>query len=294
MSDLKRIAAEEGNRSYNYSAFDTPGNPEIELGISGATVAGILESAGIAKTDIEDTDVIHFMAIDGHSKELIGKQLFKEERYYYPNISGNINWARGTMNPKAEEDKIKVPTIIRLDGLTYADNKMYIGQVRANEQNRSLYVNKMSNGGIINVEDTDAAKCKAVNGVSPQNSIPVPLGAEVTIERTLGYLEKNLNQYEKIYYTLDGTGNYALAPSLFHNWLDFSLFVQIIGMLWIGNILWPELYSKDLAKNGENQTLKIWYTVNTSILASQNIRIGYEYAGSFNMLHNIDLSNSKR
>ena len=44
-------------------------------------------------------------------------------------------------------------------------------------------------------------------------------------------------------------GSYALAPGLFHNWVGFPMFVQIIGMLWIGSVLWHDEYSGILIKH---------------------------------------------
>lgn len=43
------------------------------------------------------------------------------------------------------------------------------------------------------------------------------------------------------------SGSFALAPGLFHNWVGFPMFVQIVGMLWIGSVLWQDEYSGILA-----------------------------------------------
>ena len=38
-------------------------------------------------------------------------------------------------------------------------------------------------------------------------------------------------------------GKYIVSPALFHNWLGFSMFAQVIGMVWMGYIFYPQLYS---------------------------------------------------
>lgn len=205
MAELEQIAQQEGDQVYSYSAFNTYGNPRINSNISGATVEGILAAAGIDKTDLDDAATVLFMASDGYNKSLTAAQLFKEDRYYYPHIQGNVNWEAGTMNAQAEADKTKVPAIIHFSNSDAKENKLYFGQVRANEQNMPWYVGKMPNGGIIDVRDTKAVKCKAVTSVSPGGGNPAPLDAEITIDRALSDAEKDLNRYEKIYYTLDGT-----------------------------------------------------------------------------------------
>ena len=41
-------------------------------------------------------------------------------------------------------------------------------------------------------------------------------------------------------------GHYALSPGLYHNWIGFPMFVQTIGLLWLGRQVWPSVYNYDL------------------------------------------------
>jgi iron complex transport system substrate-binding protein len=44
-------------------------------------------------------------------------------------------------------------------------------------------------------------------------------------------------------------GNYAVAPALYHSWFGpLSLFPQTIGLLWLGNLLWPDIYNYDMVQ----------------------------------------------
>lgn len=53
-------------------------------------------------------------------------------------------------------------------------------------------------------------------------------------------------------------GSFALAPGLFHNWIGFPMFVQIIGMLWIGSVLWQDDYY-DILGNGVKEFYQLFY-----------------------------------
>jgi iron complex transport system substrate-binding protein len=41
---------------------------------------------------------------------------------------------------------------------------------------------------------------------------------------------------------------FVVAPGLFHNWEGSLLLAQSIGMLWLANFIWPEVYDFDLKK----------------------------------------------
>ena len=43
-------------------------------------------------------------------------------------------------------------------------------------------------------------------------------------------------------------GNYAVAPILFHSWLNSPLLIQIIGLPWLGKLIWPSVYDYNLVE----------------------------------------------
>lgn len=44
-------------------------------------------------------------------------------------------------------------------------------------------------------------------------------------------------------------GKYAVAPALYHSWFGGTpLFPQIIGLYWLGNLLWPNIYNFDMVR----------------------------------------------
>lgn len=46
-------------------------------------------------------------------------------------------------------------------------------------------------------------------------------------------------------------GRYATAPALFHSWFNSPLLTQIIGLPWVGNLIWPSIYDYDMIKTAQ-------------------------------------------
>ncbi|MDD6190109.1 MAG: fibronectin type III domain-containing protein [Firmicutes bacterium] len=202
VDDLEKIAAEEGNKSYNFSAWNTFPSFDKYENIQGPTVDGILKSAGLTEKDIRDTGTITFTGSDGYARALTGKQ-FYEYRYYYPN-GGLSEHESGTVPDAAYDGSKKVPAVISLDdSLEENKNKtLYVGQVAPNEENNPLFVKKMVGGGVINVSTAEAPRCGSivVDDKTPSSSLQKE-GTEITISPAAG--SKIDMNYDKIYYTFE-------------------------------------------------------------------------------------------
>lgn len=193
VDDLKNIAAEEGNKSYNFSAWNTFPSFDKYENIHGPTVDGILKSAGLT---VRDTGTITFTGSDGYAQALTGKQ-FYEDRYYYPN-GGLSEHESGTVPDAAYKPKEEVPAVISLTG----EKTLYVGQVAPNEENNPLFVKKMVGGGVINVSTAEAPRCGSivVDDKTPSSSLQKE-GTEITISPAAG--SKIDMDYDKIYYTFE-------------------------------------------------------------------------------------------
>ena len=58
-------------------------------------------------------------------------------------------------------------------------------------------------------------------------------------------------------------GSYAVTPALYHNWFGSPpLFPQTIGLMWLGNLMWPSVYDYDMvAKTKEFYNLFFNYSL---------------------------------
>lgn len=199
VDDLEKIADEEENKSYNFSAWNTYPSFSKYENIQGPTVDGILKSAGVT---VRDTGTITFTGSDGYARALTGKQ-FYEDRYYYPN-GGLSEHESGTVPEAAYERRDKVPAVISLDdSLEENKNKtLYVGQVAPNEENNPLFVKKMVGGGVINVSTAEAPRCGSivVDDKMPSSSLQKE-GTAITISPAAD--SKIDMDYDKIYYTFE-------------------------------------------------------------------------------------------
>ena len=191
MEELETIATEEGNITYNYSAWNTYPTFNTYKDIKGPTVNGILNAAGIKK--VNDTNTISFEG-NNYKMSLTGSQL-NEDRYYYPNAV-LVNQQDGIMEKDSFEGKAAVPAVISLMG----DTCLYVGQVAPNEENNPLFVKYIAKGGTIDISTKAAEQCGAVVVDQPALSLQKD-GATITVAKAEG---SNIHwEYDKIYYTFD-------------------------------------------------------------------------------------------
>lgn len=193
VDDLEKIADEEGNKSYNFSAWNTYPSFSKYENIQGPTVDGILKSAELT---VRNTGTITFTSSDGYAQALTGKQ-FYEDRYYYPN-GGLSEHESGTVPGAAYKPKEEVPTVISLTG----EKTLYVGQVAPNEENHPLFVKNMVGGGVINVSTAEAPRCGSivVDDKTPSSSLQKE-GTAITISPAAD--SKIDMTYDKIYYTFE-------------------------------------------------------------------------------------------
>lgn len=201
LDDLQSIAAEEGNKSYSYSAWNVYPTFSTESGISGATVRGILEAAGVydslkdtgTVTFYSDDDPVHY--VDSYHMSLTGSQL-REDRFYYPN-GGLTDHAAGIIPEDAYDGAEPVPAVIETNN-TF---RLLVGQTEPNEENNPLFVKYMAKGGLIVVSDETAPRCDRVEVSLPNMSL-ADEGDELAISNVSG---SSNTDYDKICFTFDSS-----------------------------------------------------------------------------------------
>lgn len=187
MEELQQIAADEGNKSYTFSAWNTYPTFNEKKNINGPTIDGILEEAGI-RGDVTDTGTVIFS--DGAYKvSLTGMQLFGETRYYYPK-GGLVDQINGVIPEAAYQNAVEVEAVLYLSG-GEDENVLYFGQVAPNEENLPAFVKYVSS---IEVSTATAPKCPSVEPDPADGSDCLP-GQEIVLNKRPG-------STEYIYYTM--------------------------------------------------------------------------------------------
>ena len=203
LEDLERIAAEEGNKTYSYSAWNVYPTFSIEPDVAGATVEGILDEAGVLDS-LNDTGTVTFYSDDdpasyedSYHMSLTGKQL-REDRFFFPN--GNLtDHAKGLVPQDAYDGAEPVPAIIE----TGNEYRLYVGQTAPNEENNPLFVKNMANGGLIAVSNKTAPQCEKITVSLPNMSL-ADEGDEITISNIS---DANSADYDKICFTFDSNSS---------------------------------------------------------------------------------------
>jgi len=196
LEDLQQIAADEGNLSYDYSAWNTYPSFSEYKDVHGPTVTGVLLASGIDPEDIQETWTLTFtdQETGGYKAALTGKQLF-EDRYYYPN-GRQIDPDDGIVTDAAYSDAVKVPAIVTTESENPKSNRVFVGQAAPNEENNPLFVKDLSAHGYIMISTDPAPVCKPVTA-DPENLTTWRAGKEITLSSANNY------EYDKIYYTIE-------------------------------------------------------------------------------------------
>lgn len=191
--DLQNLAADE----YTYSAWDDSPDIHEYKSISGPSVRAILDAAGVL-ADVGDKSTVTFTS--DRTVCLTGKQLFTEERYYYPSAN-EVDHASGAVPESASDRKTEVPAIIGLsDSNGPLDGLLCIGQTGPGEENDELFITGLadaSSPGIISISTSDAPKCGSVKVLDPKPGSICCSGTEVNLTEPEGG--------EKICYTFESS-----------------------------------------------------------------------------------------
>lgn len=199
LEELIRIAEEEGDKSYSYSAWNVYPTFSTVTDIKGATVEGILDEAGVLDS-LKDTGTVTFYADDdpdtymySYNMSLTGSQL-REDRFFFPN--GNLTDHAGGVIPQDAYDGAEpMPAVIE----TGNEFRLYVGQTAPNEENSPLFVKNMANGGMIVVSNKTAPKCDMIE-TNISNLSMVEEGDEISINNISG---TSNTEYDKICYTFE-------------------------------------------------------------------------------------------
>ena len=203
MAELEQLAAEDGNKTYSFSAWsNVPEWTEYDRR-KGPTVRTVLEAAGVSD-DVRSDGAISFTSgnVSGGTVSLTGAQLLEEERFFYPN-GRDVNYESGLIDEASYEESVQVPAIICID-----DGALYVGQAAPSEQNDVLIISGMTSGATINVSTAQAEKCDAKLTVSPKHGTLQASGTSVTIVNNSGSADT-----QKIYYML-GSSSGSASPDM--------------------------------------------------------------------------------
>ena len=249
--ELKNIAAEEGNREYTYSTFNTfPTFLKIEK-VTGPTVRRILNDSlrnNTVNSEVDTVDgiadnwVIEFRANDGVREWFTKSKLFNEKRYYYPN-AGREQGRRGqpvlqeSFEAVGEELPTEVPAVISLtekagndEAATHEDSedvgRLLFGQTVPNEQNRAEFVKFMtSRGSRIVIHSQSAEAWNPVTDSQDGNTLFLP-GESITLNRDVNpsFKDSEVNPRYWIYYTFTRDGTEPEEPTNRSNMYNYNNF----------------------------------------------------------------------
>lgn len=216
LDELETIAANEGNKTYTYSGYNTFPTHKIQTNAKGPTVKGILEAAGV---NFASDDIIKIKSGgDGVYVNFTGTQL-AETRYFFPN--GALGTSNG--NEAMQESyagKVEVPAIIDISQ-TDDEGVFKFGQVAPNEQNTASFIKYMLNDGQIIV----GGKAEQWNpSVTIKDKNGKILGTDVEVGTEIYIDTSETNRNMKIYYSLDGSipGN----GSMIYNYSAYNTIIQ--------------------------------------------------------------------
>jgi len=208
-----------------YSSINTWPSKKLYVG-KGVKLWDLLIAA-----DIKDKEakLIRFTAADGYTIVLTMKELFQDERYYFPNFKKGSE-SEGHI-PGDPSGKVKVEPIIALLGAEGTDNPKYmndlncpmlmLGQRAVTEQTGNLFVKNL-----IKIEALTEEPKKWDPPQANPDSGPVPAGTMVTL--SLPSDDDNA----KIYYTLDGSDPDVNSPM--YNWISkrwWSARADVLGKI---------------------------------------------------------------
>lgn len=190
--ELEQIAAEEGDKTYTFSAWNTfpTFDKKTYSNVKGPTVAGVLESAGV-RDAVTDDGTVSFS--DGsYGASFTGSQLFAEKRYYFPN-GGLADPMEGVVPAESYDGAVETEAVIYLTG-GKDGNVLCVGQAAPNDENKPAFTKYLNT---IEVKTAPAAKC-TIPESDPASGSFVKKGQEIVFKGTG-------RSMEYIYYTLDGS-----------------------------------------------------------------------------------------
>lgn len=221
-ASLQQIAnQQEGAKTYNFSAMNTHPSPALAEGVTGPTVAGILEDAltrgagegvpeGLQEVAGEQLIDIRESGDSTSYHALYTKDQLLGERYYYPNVMNEENRNGAPPLSSSYEGKVPVPAILSLTETTEPKRagRFLIGQITPHEQNQPEWVQGMitnaSRKGRIIIRSDRAEQWNAIASIGQDAEGRIPVG-EVTINRDVNVFQPNGGNRYWIYYTIDGS-----------------------------------------------------------------------------------------
>jgi|GEM_PF-2670200 len=226
LTELGTIATSEGNKEYNYSAYNTYPAGKFQLAMTGPTLEAVIDAAyynyaqsqgtvDSAQTvdTLSDNTIIQTKSGDGYTTGHTVMQLFNTTRYYFPNITvlgASAQWYNGG-STSAGADSVIVPAIIALN----SSGKLCFGQATPIEQIYSYFNDNLTAGGVITVLPDAAVKAASLSEVTPSTGSPVTAG----VSQTVVFSETTTAQNAKIYYTISKDGSTPADPTIYNSYL---------------------------------------------------------------------------
>ncbi|MBQ9014663.1 MAG: hypothetical protein IJ109_00955 [Firmicutes bacterium] len=260
MEELEQIAADEGEKQYTYSCFNTYPTAEIIEQAEGPTVAGILETAlGEPISSFDGGQLITFTASDGVEESFLMEQLFAD-RYYFPDFEKVVEkkgvrvlgYQGKAVSAEATSDAEEVPAVISLKegGKCYGEEGIYdvgrllFGQLSPTEQNHSAFVKYLATGnytedkqsfrGRITVWSLGQKPTQTWNPLTQTDTgngeaEPVFTDEEIAFDRSVNASHTEGGSRYWIHFTLDGTDPDRMAQMYNYNNNSFGAAAEKIN-----------------------------------------------------------------
>lgn len=140
-------------------------------------------------------------------------------------------------------------------------------------QRKKVYYAKGADGNAANLEDSYQSKaiefiggipieCFGSDASEAKFADYVIFDNEELVSRILNFTDQDVDSWNQI--EAISHGKFALAPGLIHNWFRFPIFVQCIGLVWLANAIYPEVYHYNL-----EQCVKQYYSLFYSYTVSE-------------------------
>lgn len=229
LEELKAIAAQEGNKTYEFSRFNTNVRPSFDLAkdVKGPTVRGILNAAlaghdGTSIDNIAEDQTIELRSIgetawkeaypdrayNVYKAVFTREQLFKDRYCYEHGIEEQGHSWQPAQSGSYRDAKL-VPAVISTEESEAGKAGRFLyGQTVPNEQNAPDCVQgmiKTRHRGEIRINSATAEQWKALENTDHGTGGTACIGDEITFDRDINAFAKNGGSRYCIYYTTDGS-----------------------------------------------------------------------------------------
>ncbi len=229
LQELEGIAAQEGDKTYDFSRFNTNVRPSFDMAedVKGPTVRGILDAAlagynGTSVDSIADDQTIELRSIGETAwreeypdrdynvyKAVFTKEQLFRDRYCYEHGIDEQGHSWLPAQQGSYKDAKPVPAVISTEESEAGKaGRLLYGQIVPNEQNAPDCVQGMIKTrlrGEIRINSERADQWKTLENTDHGTGGIACIGDEITFDRDINAFAKNGGTRYWIYYTTDGS-----------------------------------------------------------------------------------------